>query len=401
LARRRPIDTPETIRFVLVDGRASTAVRFRGDLLARIRAANVAVTLVAPAEEPQRLGLELAARGIDFVPLPLRRCSLNPLTDVATLAELTFHLRRLRPDVLLAATAKAVAFGCIASRLAGVRRCVALITERGYPLSEGNGIRRWMTRRGVLALYRISLPNADAVVFHNLDDLRFFREQSLIAPNQTTAVVNGSGVDLRCFDLPPPPRSPTTFLLCSRLLRAKGLGEYAEAAGILRQRHRQAQFRLLGKTDQNPDSVPASVLAQWQSAGTLCYCGSADDVRPHLAQAHVAVLPSYYGEGVPRSLLEALAAGRPVIAADTPGCRETVRDSWNGFLVPPRQPAALAAAMDRFITEPDLVARMGAHSRQLAAERFDVERINERMMQILKLGIVDVSRPSQVAIESR
>jgi len=174
------------------------------------------------------------------------------------------------------------------------------------------------------------------------------------------------------------------FLLIARLLRDKGIREYAEAAAHLRQAHPDAEFHLVGPHDSNPEAIGEAEVLAWQRAGQIIWHGRLDDVRPAIAAAGVYVLPSYR-EGTPRSVLEAMSMGRPVITTDAPGCRETVEDGVNGYLVPVRDADALAAAMERFLVDPDLVRRMGARSRAIAVEKYDVHKVNAVMLEAMGL----------------
>jgi glycosyltransferase involved in cell wall biosynthesis len=177
---------------------------------------------------------------------------------------------------------------------------------------------------------------------------------------------------------------PPTFLLIARLLRDKGIVEYVEAAKRLRAGHPNARFRLLGPMDPNPAGLSADVLERWRAEGAIEYLGEAADVRPHLRACTVYVLPSYR-EGMPRTVLEAMAVGRAIVTTDAPGCRETVVEGENGFLVPPRDVGALADAMRRFIVEPGLAIAMGQRSRAIALQRFDVHRVNAVMLEAMGL----------------
>jgi glycosyltransferase involved in cell wall biosynthesis len=197
-------------------------------------------------------------------------------------------------------------------------------------------------------------------------------------------VVNGSGVDLAHFSPSPLPSGPIRFVMVARLLSAKGIREYAAAASVVRQKHPDVEFDLVGGTDTNPDSISASELEGWTRARILNWLGQIPDVRPAIARSHVYVLPSY-GEGTPRSTLEAMAMGRPIITADAPGCRETVKHGVNGFLVPPRSIDALAHAMARFIDQPALIQSMGAQSRILAVQKYDVHEVNALMLREMEL----------------
>ncbi len=181
--------------------------------------------------------------------------------------------------------------------------------------------------------------------------------------------------------------------MIARLLGAKGLYEYAAAAKEVKALYPEVMFHIVGPADPSPDAVPLSRVKSWHDSGVVCYHGAADDVRPYLAACHVFVFPSYYPEGVPRSVLEAMAVGRPVLTTDMPGCRETVNAGMNGFLVAKGDAAALAERMRWFIENREQWARMGAASRSLAEQRFDVRKVNADMLKIMGLEDVDAKCP--------
>ncbi|WP_431777431.1 glycosyltransferase [Ottowia caeni] len=197
-------------------------------------------------------------------------------------------------------------------------------------------------------------------------------------------MVNGSGVDVSAFSVVPLPEARIQFLLIARLLGAKGVREYAQAAKLVRAHHPASRFVLVGFIDDNPDSISQSELDSWVADGTLEFLGQLSDVRPAIAASSVYVLPSYR-EGTPRTVLEAMAMGRAIITTDTPGCRETVLDGDNGYLVPVKSVDALVQAMSRFVEDPGLAARMGARSRQLAEDKYDVHKVNSVMLR--EMGI--------------
>ncbi|MGH6943225.1 MAG: glycosyltransferase family 4 protein, partial [Geminicoccaceae bacterium] len=294
-------------------------------------------------------------------------------------------LGRLRPDLVLGYTPKGVIYGAGAARLAGIPRIYTMISGLGYPFIEGRELKRRLLKRTMLALYRRSLAYSRAVFFQNRDDLDEFRRLRLISDRQTVVRVEGSGVDTEHFAAAPVPEGPPAFLLIARLLRDKGIFEYVEAARRLRARHPDVAFRLLGPADDHPNAIGPEQLDSWRKEGVIEYLGETSDVRPYLSSSTAYVLPSYR-EGMPRTVLEAMSMGRAVITTDVPGCRETVVPGHNGFLVPLRDGAALADAMERFILQPDLTVAMGARSREIALERFDVRRVNAVMLRTMELA---------------
>lgn len=370
-------------RHILVFGVGRSLTNFRGPLIRAMLAAGHRVTAVGD-EHHDDMAATLAAWGAEFRTVRMARAGMNPFGDLATVAALTRLMRGVRPDVFFGYTIKASALGVLAAWLAGVRKRVAMIAGLGYAFTEGNGTARRVARLGAETLCRVSFRLADKVIFQNPDDLNFFVDRGLVSRRQVLRV-EGSGIDLDHFGLAPLPAAPLTFLMLSRLLGDKGVREFAAAARQVKQAHPEVRFLLAGDTDANPASVTRTEIAGWAAEGTLDWLGHVSDVRTAIAEAHVGVLPSYYREGVPRSLLEMMAMGRALITTDAPGCRETVNDGANGFLVPPRDADALAAAMLKLVRNPSLVARFGAESRRIAAIRFDVNSVNRAMLDAFGL----------------
>ncbi|MBN2141649.1 MAG: glycosyltransferase family 4 protein [Desulfovibrionaceae bacterium] len=367
----------------VVAGYSPSLINFRGHLLRTMTSAGHRVAALAPADDPSTAEA-LQAMGVEFLPLGLRRQGLNPFLDLASLAELYSMFKKIKPDKILSYTIKPVIYGSLAARLAGAGEAYSLVTGLGYAFG-GRGPWRGLLAGAVKALYRLALKKNRAVFFQNPEDRDFFARAGLLGPDQRTAVLPGSGVDLSHFSASPLPAGPMVFVCVARLLREKGLAEFARAAEMLRPRHPGAEFVLVGPREKGPGAVTDRELALWQDKGGLKYLGPVTDVRPHLASATVFVLPSYYREGAPRSIMEAMAAGRAVITSDAPGCRQMVAEGRTGLLVPPRDPEALARAMERFILEPGLAADMGRAGRVLAEERFDVRLVTERLMREMGL----------------
>jgi glycosyltransferase involved in cell wall biosynthesis len=371
------------VKVVVLGSYAPSLINFRGRLIEEMVSAGHSVVGCAPGSDA-KVARALAERGAAYLPVSLRRTGLNPPLDAWSVLRLAGTLRRLRPDVLFAYTAKPVIYGALAARMAGVPAVFALISGLGYAFVEGRGARMLM-RRLVSTMYRASLRHADAIFFQNPDDLEDFRRLAITGHGQKAIRVNGSGVDVGHYRFAPPTLEPPTFLLIARLLKDKGIVEFVEAARRVRARHGQARFRLLGPTDTNPSAIPASDLERWQAEGVIEYLGEADDVRPYLADSTAFVLPTVYREGMPRTLLEALSTGRALITTDAPGCRETVLPGENGFLVPAGDVDALAQAIERFVVQPDLAVAFGSRSRALAEERFDVRKVNAVMLEAMGL----------------
>lgn len=370
-------------KVVVLAGYAESLVTFRGQLLAAMVRAGHQVVACAP-ERPAKVVEALRALGVEYRSVELNRTGMNPLKDLGGCLRLRRLFRELKPDLFLGYTVKPVIYGSIAARLAGIPRRYSMITGLGYAFS-GSTLRHRLVRALVCRLFRLSLPLNDKVLFQNPDDLSLFAEEGLIASKEQGVLVNGSGVDLAAFSPAPLPPGEPVFLLIARLLKDKGIPEFVEAARMLKERCPRARFVLLGPLDSNPAAISARQVAEWREAGIIEYPGETEDVRPFIARASVFVLPSAYREGTPRTILEAMAMGRPIVTTDTPGCRETVVEGENGFLVPAKNAAALAVAMERFILEPGLSERMGRASLRIATEKYDVHLVNQVIMSSLGL----------------
>lgn len=374
--------TSDPVKHVLVLGsHGPSLVNFRGPLLSAMVVEGMRVSAVAPhIDESTRVAL--AGLGIESIELATARTGMNPISDLAYWRRLIELFRRLKPDVVLAYTSKPVIWGTLAARAAGVPRVVAMVTGLGYAFTPSlkPSLKQFLANRAARLLYGLALPRADYVLFQNPDDRDLFQALGFTPPPDRVGITAGSGIDLVHFASTPPPVRPS-FLMLARLLKAKGVAEYAMAATRLKVRYPDVEFRLAGAFDQGPDVVSEADLEQWTAAG-LSYLGELSDVRSAIVGAAVYVLPSYR-EGTPRSVLEALAIGRAVVTTDAPGCRETVVEGHNGFLVPPRDAVALEAAMERFILDPALIPAMGEASGALARSKYDVNRVNAQILSVL------------------
>lgn len=368
---------------LLLSSYAPSLVNFRGPLIRDMLSRGHRVSVGAPDIAPE-LRAHLELMGAQVYDTPLERTGTRLNADLAYLTTLCRLIRRIRPDLVVTYTIKPNIWGALAAASFGIRSA-AMVTGLGYLFTETgarSGPKLRLARLVGRWLYRASTRCNSLVIFQNADDRRDFIAAGCLGDPSKARLVNGSGVDLAHFTPAPLPDAPV-FLMISRLLRTKGAEEYARAAMDVKKTHPQAEFHLVGFMDEGPDGVTHGEIDTWAAEG-LRYLGPRDDVRPDLAACQVYVLPSYR-EGTPRSVLEAMATGRAILTSDAPGCRETVEDGVNGYLVPVRDVAALAARMRELIEHPDKVARMAEASLAIAREKYHVDRVNGLLIKYLGL----------------
>jgi glycosyltransferase involved in cell wall biosynthesis len=371
----------QAMRVLLLGSAPRSLINFRGPLIEALLARGHEVHAAAPFEaSDEAIRKELRSLGAAVHSFPLHRTSISVLSDARALLSLVGLLRRTAPNVLIAYTIKPVIYGMLAASAAGTTQRFAIITGLGYLFTDDKNARRRFTLPVARSLYRRAFARTDKVFFQNPDDEALFRRLNILPSGLPSVIVNGSGVDISLFHVTPFPKLPVTFLMMARLIGAKGIREYAAAAAKVRRRHPEVRFLLAGGRGDEPDSIGQSELDGWEREGTLHWLGRLDDVRPAISAAHVLVLPSYYREGIPRSILEAMAMGRPVITTDSPGCRETVNHGENGLLVPARDVAALADAISRFANHPLMIEGMGQAGRRIAERKYDVDKVNSIML---------------------
>jgi glycosyltransferase involved in cell wall biosynthesis len=353
---------------------------FRAGLIRALVAEGYEVLAVAPTD---KYAARLSELGCRFVPLEIDNRGTQPGRDLLLLLRFVCLFRKERPDVYFGYTVKPNIYGSLAAHALGIP-VINNIAGLGTVFIKDS----WLTRL-VRWLYRVALSRSRCVFFQNNDDLDLFVKTGLVAPDKV-ARLPGSGVDLRIFQpIPTIPLNgrPFRFLLVSRMLWDKGVLEYVNAARTMRQVYPDVEFNLLGFLDvQNPTAISSEQMAAWVKEGIICYLGATDDVKPYLAEADCVVLPSYYREGTPRSLLEAAAMGKPIITTDAIGCRDVVDDSVNGFLCQPRNTEDLAEKMEKMILlEPLRRSEMGKMGRQKVEREFDEKIVIERYLSAIEL----------------
>jgi glycosyltransferase involved in cell wall biosynthesis len=363
-------------RILILGSHPDSLVNFRKEMLRDLAAHNHVIACVPDAS----LGMihELDLIGVEYRNVRLARTGLNPIHDLKLFKELYTLFKHLQADQLFSYTAKPVIFGSLAAKLAGVKQCYAMITGLGsyFTFSDFKSL---IVRSIMVVLYKTALRFNNKVFFQNPDDINDFRRFRIFNDPRRTVMVNGSGVNLDYFKALPTNLEPIKFLLVARLIKSKGINEYLIAAHQLKQQYPHVEFLLVGGGDAKSETIDPQLIKNAVDDKTITYLGKLADVRSALSQASVFVLPSYR-EGTPRSVLEAMASARPIITTDVPGCRETVIEGENGFLIPAKDVEALRLAMEKFILKPKLIRHMGARSRELAQEKYDVKKVNKLIL---------------------
>ncbi len=353
---------------------------FRMDMMRYFLQAGYEV--VAVGQEPEEQWIKpFEEVGIRYRQLYAERNGTNPLKDLKTLKSIRKLLDEEKPSKIFCYQAKTVIYGCIAAHSRELTEVYPLIAGLGS-VFRGEGLKNSILRMVLSLEYRVALRYAKAVIFQNPDDMGCFVQEKIVKRDKCR-MIHGSGVDTAKFQPTDHPDTPA-FLMIARLIRDKGIGEYLDACRIIRQKHPHVRCLLVGPFDTNPSAISPEALRAYTEDGSVEYFGEQSDVRPYLQQASVFVLPSYH-EGTPKTVLEAMAAGRAILTTDAPGCRETVADGVNGYLIPVKDTPALVDAMERLLHAPDLCKQMGIAGRELAETKYDVRKINSAIAEIMQL----------------
>lgn len=369
------------MKIVILGGFDRSLYLLRGPLIRDLVRDGHQVIAAAPAENPE-VANNVERLGATFVPVRLNRTGVNPLEDIGDFWRLVFFFLRQKPDVVITYTLKPAIYGTLAARCAGVPFRFAMITGMGSTF-EASGIFARLCNVLISQLARIALSFCQAIIFHNQYDKDFFHRKTLL--RDRGIVVGGSGVDLAAFMPSALPVAPVVFVMIARLIRPKGVVEYAEAGRLVQTSHPKVRFTILGEYDKNPEALGPEELKQLFERCGIEWMGFQEDVRPYLAAASVLVLPSYYREGLPRTILEAMAMGRAVITTAWPGCRDAITHGQTGLLVAPKDVNALAEAMRIYLRQPALLREHGRVARLEAEKRYGSDAINNYMLEAFGL----------------
>ena len=335
---------------------------------------------VVVATRVNKHGPQIEAGGLRLAPIDMRRSGTNPFTDIATIRQITDLYRREQPDLVHHVALKPILYGGYAAWRTGVPAVVNAVAGMGFIfISEGLFAR---TIRPFVARAQRSLMNRanTRTILQNPDDVALYRE-SIGVEGERLTVIPGAGVDIEKFAYVPEPFGAPIAVCVSRMLRDKGIYELVAATRLLHEKGIELRVRLIGPTDENPASIPRATLAEWNREGIVEVVGASDDIAGEYARAHIAVLPSYR-EGLPKSLLEAAACGRPIVATDVPGCREVCIEGETGLRVPARTVEPLAAALERLAVDPNLRRRFGENARRRAETVFAEGIINGQTLAL-------------------
>lgn len=353
-------------------------VSHRLPLALAAQSAGYDVHITTADTDPENMDI-IKQRGLPFHPLPLAQHGTNPVTEIQTIHAMVKLYRDLAPDLVHHVSIKPVIYGGIAGRITRVPAIVGAMSGLGRVFSDDNSKAK-MLRQIVRPLFKLALshPNT-SMIFQNPDDKQAFITMGLIAENRTE-LIRGSGVDLDIFTPQPEPDGKPVILFAGRLMWKKGVAEFVASA---RQLHSQARFVIVGYTEAtSPDTVPIEQLQSWADEGIIEWWGKRDDMPDVFAQSHIVCLPSSYGEGVPKVLIEASACERPIVATDTAGCREITLNGENGLLFPVGDIDALVEALETLIDSPDLRQKMGKRGRDIVQAGFSLRHVTSQTLAL-------------------
>ena len=378
----------KTTNILVICSLDQSLINFRGDMLQTLLDNGYKVFAAAPNFKIDAF-TELMNMGITPIEYKLVRTGLNPWQDVKSILAIRKIVLDNSINLIFPYTIKPVLYGSIAGRITSIST-ISLITGLGFTFSKSSKKAQYLQRL-TEALYRLALPKNKAVIFQNSDDLELFRKKKLISKKQKAYIVDGSGINLQNYPyrINQNNSERKVFVLVARLIKEKGVELFLEAAKVLKNEFPKAEFHLIGEPEPSASPIKAEQLKNLHNHNIIVYHGFQKNISQHLAASDVFVLPTYYREGIPRSILEALSIGMPIITTNTPGCRETVDNEQNGLLIAPQNLDALISAIRYFLENPETIRPMGIYSRKLAEGRFNVEIINEQILDIIKTTILE------------
>lgn len=366
---------------VVISSYSPSLINFRGDLIKKFLSYGYNVICVAPDEDPKVKEI-LSEYGAQFKRIDFIRNKVSPIQDLFLLFKLVLFFLKVRPEVVISYTVKPVIYGSIASFVTGVKKRVSLVTGLGYSFSKSKtSFLNSMLRLCAQFLYKTGVNCSTHVLFQNKDDKNELLRRKFLK-HAKAYVTNGSGVNMEHFS-PQKTESikPIKFLMIARLIKDKGVYDFISAAMHLKSLYREdVEFHLVGWSDGEEGAINKELIDEWVNDGIIIYHGKLNDVRPILTQCHVFILPSYYPEGTPRTILEAMALAKPIITTDSVGCRETVINGYNGFLVGIKSPQQIIDKAKYLVENHNDIVLMGQNSLALVKEKYDVHLVNDQII---------------------
>ncbi|WP_296317514.1 glycosyltransferase family 4 protein [Winogradskyella sp. UBA3174] len=369
-------------RILIVASLSASLINFRGDFIASLVKNGFTVYAAAP-DHPERIRVKLEALGAIPLEFSLNRTGLNPIKDLNSISELKTLIKEYKIDLVFPYTVKPVIYSSIAANKCKVP-VISLITGLGFAFT-GLTFKARVLQRLNETLYKLSIRKNKIIIFQNNDDYQLFLDRKIISKDNKVALVSGSGVNLNQYKTRVKKNTSDTisFLMVARLIKEKGIALYLEAAKTLKEKYPKAEFHVIGAPDKSPSAIKLEELNALHENGTIIYHGNQRNVPEHLYNRDVFVLPTYYREGIPRSILEALSVGLPIITTNTPGCKETILKDKNGILIKPMNLNELTNAMEYFLINKEKIEEMGINSRAYAENRFDVNIINNDLINLI------------------
>lgn len=375
------------MKIVIIGTVASSFLGFRADLIKALLAKNYTIYAFTSEYKKEEL-IKIEALGAIPITYELNRGGINAIADIKATYNLSKKIKNISPDLVFSYFSKPVIFGTLAAKLANVPKIIGMLEGLGYTFTEqpNHASKKTQVIKKVqIYLYKLALPQLDKIIFLNPDDPKDLLDKHAIKVRKVE-VLGGIGLNLEDYSYTSTYPSQPTFIFVARLLAEKGIHDYIAAAKIVKDKYAEAKFIVLGSIDKEAlGALTEAVLKEFTEANIVEYPGHVNNVPEWIANSSVFVLPSYYREGVPRSTQEAMAIGRAILTTDVPGCRETVIDGVNGFLVEKWNPQALAEKMIYFIEHPEEIKKMGYESYKIAQEKFDADKVNKRLINMLGL----------------
>ena len=368
------------MKIAVLSSHTSSLFWFRMDMMKDFIKHGHSVIALGPESESNWKS-KFEEEGIEYKQLYVERNGVNPFNDLKTYRELLKFMKEEKPDKIFAYQAKTVVYGSLAAKANGITEVYPLIAGLGS-IFRGEGFKNKIIKAIMKTEYRLACNASKKVFFQNNDDKNEFINNGLIQEGKIV-IINGSGVNLEKFKPEPLPETPA-FLFIGRLIKDKGVTEYLEACKRIKVEYPEVRCLLVGPYDSNPSALHPEELQPFIDEGIIEYFGEQSDVRPYIKQCSTYVLPSYH-EGTPKTVLEAMATGRSIITSDAPGCRETVTDGYNGYLVPIKDTNRLVEKMKTLIEDASTSKLMAERSLKLAIEKYDVKLVNESIMKTMKL----------------